>query len=86
MNDAIRVFLADGHIAVRDALCALIATAPDMEVVGGMADGDEVLETAQRLQPDVIVLDPVMFGDDHRAPTISLLRGLTQAQLLILTD
>ena len=86
MDVAIRVFLADGHVAVRDALSALIATAPDMEVIGDIGDGGEILETIQRLQPDVIILDPVMFGKDDRAQMISLLRVLTQASLLMLTN
>ena len=86
MDVAIRVFLADGHVAVRDALGAHIATAPDMELIGDIGDGGEILETIQHLQSDVIILDPVIFGKDDRAQIIPLLKGLTQARLLILTD
>jgi DNA-binding NarL/FixJ family response regulator len=50
-----RVLVADDHPAVAKALCRLLAL--DCEVVGSVADGSAVLEAAQWLQPDVIVLD-----------------------------
>jgi CheY-like chemotaxis protein len=49
------VLLAEDHPAVAKAVCRLLAL--DCEVVGTVADGAAVLEVAQRLQPDVIVLD-----------------------------
>ena len=50
-----RVLVAEDHAAVAKAVCRLLAL--DCEVVGSVADGKAVLEAAQRLQPDVIVLD-----------------------------
>ena len=49
------MLVADDHPEVPKAMCRLLAL--DCEVVGSVADGDAVLEAAQRLQPDVIVLD-----------------------------
>ena len=50
-----RVLLAEDHPAVAKAVCRVLAL--DCEVVGTVADGSAVLEAAQRLQPDVIVVD-----------------------------
>ena len=50
-----RVLIAEDHDAVAKAVCRLLAL--ECEVVGSVADGSAVLEAAQRLQPDVIVVD-----------------------------
>ena len=50
-----RVLVADDHPAIVTAVSRLLAL--DSEVVGTVADGRLLLEEAQRLQPDVIVLD-----------------------------
>ena len=50
-----RVLLADDYPEMLNAISRLLAL--DCEIVGSVADGGALLETAQRLQPDVIVLD-----------------------------
>ena len=50
-----RILIVDDHAEVLKALSRLLAL--DCEVVGSVADGSVLLEAAQRLQPDVIVLD-----------------------------
>ena len=50
-----RVLLAEDHPGVAKAVCRLLSL--DCDVVGSVADGSAVLEAAQRLQPDVIVID-----------------------------
>ncbi len=50
-----RVLVADDHPEVAKAVCRLLAL--DCEIVGSVADGSALLEAAQRLQPDVVVLD-----------------------------
>jgi DNA-binding NarL/FixJ family response regulator len=50
-----RVLLADDYPDIVKAVSRLLAE--DCEIVGSVADGSTLLETAQRLQPDVIVLD-----------------------------
>jgi DNA-binding NarL/FixJ family response regulator len=70
----IRVLIADDHPIVRDGLALILATAPDMEVVGEAADGAEALRAAERLRPDVLVLDLAMPGLDG-VETIRRLRA-----------
>jgi len=50
-----RVLLADDYPDIVKALSRLLSL--DFEIVGSVTDGSALLETAQRLQPDVIVLD-----------------------------
>ena len=50
-----RVLIAEDHPGVAKAICRVLAL--DCEVVGSVTDGKAVLEAAQRLQPDVIVVD-----------------------------
>ena len=61
----IRVLVADDHTIVRDGICALLALAADIEVVGEAANGREALEKVKELAPDVVLMDiamPVMGG------------------------
>ena len=50
-----RVLIAEDHPGVAKAVCRVLAL--DCEVVGRIADGSAVLEAAQQLQPDVVVVD-----------------------------
>lgn len=64
-NRKIRVLLADDHALVRQGFRLILETQPDMEVVGEAANGREALELAQRLHPDVVIMDvgmPEMGG------------------------
>ena len=56
-NDCIRVFLADDHVMVREALAALLAKDERFRIVGQCGDGLEVLPGVQSTRPDVVVLD-----------------------------
>lgn len=58
----LRVLLAEDHETVREGLRFLIQAEIDMSVVGAAATGQEAIEQARALQPDVIVLDLTMPG------------------------
>lgn len=58
----IRVILAEDHHMVRAAVAGLLAKEPDIEVVGEVADGYELVDQVAHLQPDVLVLDAKMPG------------------------
>jgi DNA-binding NarL/FixJ family response regulator len=82
----IRVLVADDHTLVRDGIRALLATAPEIELVGEAADGQEAIEQARALRPDVILLDIAMPGLGGLEAVPILRRDLPQARILILTQ
>ena len=53
----IRVIVADDHHLVRQGIRMLLEKADDIEVVGEAEDGQEAVEMAERLTPDVLVMD-----------------------------
>jgi PAS domain S-box-containing protein len=56
------VIVADDERSIRGAICDLIASEPDMEVVGSAPDADGAIALAERSQPDVALLDVKMPG------------------------
>lgn len=60
MTTEIRIVLADDHAVLRAGLRLLLDEQLDMKVVGEAADGAEVLELSEALQPDIILLDLTM--------------------------
>ncbi|HEX6924977.1 MAG TPA: response regulator transcription factor [Longimicrobiaceae bacterium] len=58
----IRILLADDHAMLRAGLRALLDAESDMEVVGEAGTGEEAVELAERLSPDVVVMDLSMPG------------------------
>ncbi len=53
----INILIADDHPAFREGLARLLKDEADMEVVAVTGDGEEALEMAMKLQPDVVILD-----------------------------
>ena len=62
--ETIRILVVDDHPVVRDGLVAMLATQPDFSVVGQAGGGQDALQLASELQPDVICLDLEMPGID----------------------
>lgn len=65
MGANIRVIIAEDHAVVREGTRELIEREPDIEVVGEATNGAEAVALADRLEPDVAILDismPVMTG------------------------
>jgi DNA-binding NarL/FixJ family response regulator len=60
----VSVIVADDQAVVRAGLRVVLDAAPDIEVVGEAADGAQAAELAERLRPDVVVMDVRMPGVD----------------------
>ena len=58
----IRILIADDHALVREGIRALLSLCDDLEVVGEAADGSEAIAAAQKLDPDVVLMDINMTG------------------------
>ncbi len=60
-----RILVADDHEAVRKGVCTILASRSDFEVCGEAANGEEAVEKAMSLKPDLVILDinmPVLGG------------------------
>lgn len=58
--EKIRILLAEDHVVVREGTRELIRREQDMEVVGEAGDGEEAIELATKLRPDVVLMDIAM--------------------------
>jgi NarL family two-component system response regulator LiaR len=82
----IRVLVVDDQAIVRRGIRALLATEPDLEVVGEAADGEAALRTAAGLRPDVVLMDLVMPGVDGVEATRRLTDGDPAVRVVVLTS
>ena len=85
MSPPIRVLLADDQRVVREGLATLLGLLDGIEVVGTASDGDEVLELAARLRPDVVLMDLRMPRCDGVEATGRLRRLDASIKVLMLT-
>jgi two-component system response regulator DesR len=81
----IRVLIAEDMHLIRGALVALLSLEPDMEVVAELERGDEIISTAERVRPDVAVVDIDLPGLDGLTAAARLHERLPECRTLVLT-
>jgi two-component system, NarL family, response regulator LiaR len=86
MADSIRVLLVDDHAVVREGLRNFLALQDGLEIVGEAGDGNEAIEQAQRLEPDVILMDLVMPGLDGIGAMRQLRVRSPASRVIVLTS
>ena len=86
MSDAIRILIVDDHAVVREGLRAFLDLQDGFDVVGEAADGDEAIVTAERLRPDVVLMDLVMPRRDGIAAMRVLRDRVPGARVIVLTS
>lgn len=84
-NAPIRVVVADDHAVVRQALHYMLGAQPGFEVVGEAANGREAVEQAEKLNPDVVLMDTVMPGLNGIEATRQIRKRLPRVKVLMLT-
>lgn len=82
----IRVLLVDDHPVVRSGVASLLASEPDLEVVGAAASGSEAIALAGELRPDVVLCDLRLGSEPDGVGVTEALRGREEGPaVLILT-
>ena len=84
--EPIRVLVVDDHPVVRQGLRSFLASREGMEVVGEAADGEAAVAEAERLRPDVVLLDLSMPGGGGLAAIGRIRAGGTGPAVLVLTS
>jgi DNA-binding NarL/FixJ family response regulator len=88
MTDAespIRIVIVDDHPLMREGLRALVASLPDIVVVGEAGDGEAARRETQLTHPDVVVMDLHMPGTNGVEATRAILRAAPATRVLVLT-
>jgi two-component system response regulator NreC len=82
---AIRVLIADDHRVIRTGLRAVLKSDPEVEVVGEAGDGRETLKLVLELEPDLVLLDISMPGEDGIHVARKLKASYPRVRVLFLT-
>ncbi len=86
MPETIRVLVVDDHAVVREGLRVFLDLQDGIEVVGEAADGIEAVAAAERLRPDVILMDLVMPELDGVGAMRELRERAPTARVIVLTS
>lgn len=81
----IRVLIADDHQLFRQGLALLLSAANDIQIVGEARDGQEAVEVARQLNPDVILMDLEMPRVNGLRATEQLTLSKHPARILVLS-
>ncbi|NHN29517.1 response regulator [Paenibacillus agricola] len=82
---SIKVLLVDDHAVLLSGLTMLINSQADMMVIGTASNAIEAYEAVMRLQPDVVMMDISMAGENGLSATYRIKQALPQVEILILT-
>ena len=82
----IMLLIVDDHAIVRSGIRAFLETQTDMQVVGEAASGEEAVTLAEKLVPDVVLMDLLMDGMDGIEATWRIRRISPRSQIVVLTS
>jgi PAS domain S-box-containing protein len=82
----VRILVADDHEVIRRGVRALLASGRDCEICGEAVDGQDAVEKARLLRPDLIIMDVSMPNLNGLEATRVIRRTLPSTQILILTQ
>jgi DNA-binding NarL/FixJ family response regulator len=85
MEDSVRVLIAEDHPLFREGMRGRLERVAEVAVVGEAASGEEAVELAEKLEPDVILMDIKMPGLNGIEATRQILRSSPTVGVLMLT-
>jgi two-component system response regulator NreC len=80
-----RVLIVEDHTILRAGLRALLATQPNLEIVGDLGDGRQAIRAVTNLQPDLIIMDLSMPGMNGMEAIKEIKKRHAQVKILTLT-
>src|SRR5712675_174808 len=84
--EKISVLLVDDHTVVRQGLRALLSAEEDIEIVGEAENGRQAVQLAEKLLPDVVVMDIAMPVLNGLEATRQITRAVPGTKVLILSS
>jgi len=85
MSGKRRIVLVEDHTVVREGLRVLLASHPDLEVVGEAGDGDEAVQSVENLRPDLVLMDLSMPKENGMEAIRDIKRQFPETKILALT-
>lgn len=85
MDEAIRIMIADDHTLFREGIVALLNSMNGIDVVATVADGNQAVEYAAQLQPDVILMDLQMPGMNGIEATRQIIQASPHIGIIVVT-
>ena len=85
MSQPIRILLADDHVMLRQGTAEILRKEADIEVIGEADNGQQAIDLALQLRPDIVVMDvrmPVLSGIEA---TRRIRKAMPEVQVLVLT-
>ena len=86
MDGLIKIIIADDHPLIRQGLRVVIEAQPDMELVAEASNGEQAIQQALALKPDIVIMDLQMPVKDGLAATREIAQTNPQVQVLVLTS
>ena len=85
MSDRVKILLADDHTIVRQGLKLILSAHADLEVVGEAANGREAVELADKLRPDIVLMDVQMPELNGIEATRKMVAANSRIRVLVLS-
>ena len=86
MSSQIRVLVVDNHALIREGIASLLASQSDIQIAGQANSGQQAIELARALKPDLILMDLVMPGMSGTTAARHILEFLPDCKVIMLTD
>jgi DNA-binding NarL/FixJ family response regulator len=80
-----RILIAEDHPLFLKGLRALVSAEPDLEIVGEVGDGHEVVQQALALEPDLVLMDLQLPGQSGIVATREIVAALPSTRILVIT-